>query len=138
MVWFMGILMMMISGTSHALLLLDETEIDTGQIYSMLIQSYRLAMLGDFDFEYFTSKPYLTIIWIMTTFIVVFVLLNMLIAIMGDTYDRVQEQITVLFYKAKAGLLLDYWDLPWCGIKGACQRTYAEQHFLHLSIPAEW
>merc|ERR1712146_452996 len=28
--------------------------------------------------------------------------------------------------------------LPCCSIKEACQRSYTEDHFLHISAPAEW
>lgn len=49
--------------------------------------------LGDFNTDGFagTDKYYLSAIWFMNVLIALIVLLNLLIAIMGDTFDRVME-----------------------------------------------
>ena len=51
-----------------------------------------LLMLGEFDLDGFENHANLTIcymIFILSTFITQITFLNMLIAIMGDTFDRV-------------------------------------------------
>jgi len=57
------------------------------------LQVYMLAM-GEFYFESFYGSPDMTILWVMWllgSFILLIVFMNMLIAIMGETFGRVQE-----------------------------------------------
>jgi len=136
--WFLLILGAMLCGAGQAHLLIEDADTDGPKILSMLFQYYRLAILGDFDIDTYAEDPYLKAVFLATTFLVLVVLLNMLIAIMGDTYDRVQERSTVLFYQARARLLMDYWRLPGVGVKQAVQRTYNQYQYLHLRIPADW
>lgn len=57
-----------------------------------LIFSYRMG-LGDFDTSGFGTKDeiLLWILWLVNTLTILILLLNLVIAIMGDTFDRVQE-----------------------------------------------
>jgi len=58
-----------------------------------LISTY-LAGLGEFDFDGYKSGPNVYVAWtffLMGTFLVLVVFMNMLIAIMGDTFANVQE-----------------------------------------------
>lgn len=53
-----------------------------------------LMNLGEFDFEYYDQTefgPYYWAIFLMSTMFIMIILLNLLIAIMGDTFDRVME-----------------------------------------------
>ena len=57
-----------------------------------IIYSYRTG-LGDFDTDGFATRdePLIWVVWGINTLIIFVLLLNMLLAIMGDTFDRVQE-----------------------------------------------
>ena len=58
-----------------------------------LIYSYKLS-LGDFDTENFAEAGDRSLLWVLFvlgTLILQITLLNMLIAIMGDTFDEVME-----------------------------------------------
>ena len=57
-----------------------------------IIYSYKIS-LGDFDTEGYKGEdsPLLWVFFVSATLIVQITLLNMLIAIMGDTFDEVME-----------------------------------------------
>jgi hypothetical protein len=58
-----------------------------------LLYTYRMG-LGDFDTGNYNDSKYATLVWILFILCTVFIqilLLNLLIAIMGDTFERVQE-----------------------------------------------
>ena len=54
--------------------------------------SYRIG-LGDFDTDRFNEqdKYLIWLLWFGNTLFILIVLLNLVIALMGDTFDRVQE-----------------------------------------------
>jgi hypothetical protein len=59
-----------------------------------LVQAYAM-MLGAFDLRFFADSPYHGIalmLFVAFTLAVMIIMLNALIAIMGDTYDKVKEQ----------------------------------------------
>ena len=63
------------------------------EIADAFLNQYLLA-LGDFDTGNYTSHPHSNIIWflfVVSSFFSLVVILNMLIAIMGDTFDAVTE-----------------------------------------------
>ena len=68
----------MLCGASQARLLLDDADIGGPEIVSMLVLSYRLAILGDFDSDFYSQGPYLTMIFFATTFFVLVVVLVVL------------------------------------------------------------
>ena len=75
--------------------LLIDSYTDSNTLTNALLMQYLLA-LGDFNFtEYFvatsTNSNLVWIIFIMATFLIQITILNMLIAIMGDAFDRVTE-----------------------------------------------
>ena len=62
-----------------------------------------LLILGEFNMDGFENNYNLAIcygVFIVSTFLSQITLLNMLIAIMGDTYDRVQEKRAMLEIKS--------------------------------------
>jgi hypothetical protein len=61
-------------------------------IFDSFIYTYRMAF-GDFDTDNFDTEDeaLIWILWFINTLIVLVILLNLVIAIMGDTFDRVQE-----------------------------------------------
>ena len=77
--------------TSFALRLLkhdDEGYIDP---FTAAFTSYSMMAMGDFEQESYNDSALLATVFLYATFIVNIVFLNALIAIMGDTYDKVQE-----------------------------------------------
>ena len=75
----------------------------------MLLNQYLLA-LGEFNYENFKDQPqsYMCyIFFVFATFITQIAMLNMLIAIMGDTFERVIENRDVNATKTKLELMSD-------------------------------
>ena len=87
-------------------LLNEERVIVTPVFQQFLIDStlnQYMLMLGEFHmdgFEINLNKAICYGVFIASTFISQIILLNMLIAIMGDTYDRVQEKRNMLEIKS--------------------------------------
>ena len=82
---------------------------DSGNFVNALIYVYKLC-LGDFHTENFTGENQ-GIIWIVFfagTFILQITFLNMLIAIMGDTFDMVMEQKAEFSMKERIEILSDF------------------------------
>jgi hypothetical protein len=79
----------------------EKDEIFSGGTYFLsFLYSYRQAF-GDFDTDGFddTDKYYLFFLWFCNVVITLIILLNLLIAIMGDTFDRVRESIEDNMYR---------------------------------------
>ena len=75
-----------------------------------LVSGYTL-MLGDFDLEQYTATSSLTasIALFMTfMYLVNLVMLNLLIAIMGDIFDQIQENARCNYLYSKAKLILEH------------------------------
>lgn len=63
-------------------------------IFDVVMSTYNLGMLGDFDTELFRKgydRAEITIMFILATYIIMVVFMNMLIAIMGDTFGTCLE-----------------------------------------------
>ena len=77
--------------------------------FDMLVNQYLLS-LGEFNFENFADQPNSAMcfgFFIAATFITQILMLNMLIAIMGDTFERVIENRDVNATKTKLELMCD-------------------------------
>ena len=77
--------------------------------FDMLVNQYLLS-LGEFNFENFADQPNSVMcfgFFIAATFITQILMLNMLIAIMGDTFERVIENRDVNATKTKLELMCD-------------------------------
>jgi hypothetical protein len=62
-------------------------------LYLTLLNTYSTG-LGDFATDEYTSSPHEVLLWVffyLCTLLIQIVLLNLLIALMGDTFDKVQE-----------------------------------------------
>ncbi|CAF3781223.1 unnamed protein product [Adineta steineri] len=69
-----------------------------------------LGLLGDFDLDYYTegSHPFISVSFLMCYIIVVTILLlNLLIAMMGDTYADVKRSAKKLWHLERARIALD-------------------------------
>jgi hypothetical protein len=90
---FFGVLMIGIMATTNAFYIIGNPEQDFGNFVMTFIYSYRMG-IGDFDFDSFGAEKssfLLYILFMISTLFILLILLNMLIAMMGDTFDRVQE-----------------------------------------------
>jgi len=95
--YFLLILVFTITGFGNSFMILarnyDTKDMFTGNNYwRSFLYSYRQA-LGDFDTDAYieTDEYYLYALWFLNTMVTLIIFLNLLIAIMGDTFDRVQE-----------------------------------------------
>ena len=67
-------------------------------------------MLGDFSTELLENSPYprlVKVVFILVMLFVNIVMLNLLIAIMGDSYDKVQENAFLEYRREKARVLME-------------------------------
>ena len=70
-----------------------------------------MLALGEFDIENFGLDQKDTVVWIsfiLSTFIAQIMFLNMLIAVMADTFDKVKEVEKQSALKETIGLMADY------------------------------
>ena len=87
----------------------DGVELPFGKWSSSLIHTFNM-MLGEFDMEWFdysVSRPFTQFVFIIYMFIVSIVLLNLLIAIMADSYSRVQSKARSEGLSQKAKIMLE-------------------------------
>ena len=65
--------------------------------------------MGDFSTDGYDIRDELLIyvIWFIHTLVIMLILLNLLIAIMGDTFDQVQETIDQNILKDLAGIMVE-------------------------------
>lgn len=74
-----------------------------------LVTTYGM-MLGDFQIETFTESNvawFSTVVFMIYMLIMMIVMLNLLIAIIGDTFDRMKPRETLSFYMARCEIILD-------------------------------
>ncbi|CAI2365026.1 unnamed protein product [Moneuplotes crassus] len=96
---FLIIFLIAIAGFGNCFMIMARNygteEMFTGQTFwRAFIYSYRQAM-GDFDTDAYEDddKYYLFFIWFLNTMITLIIILNLLIAIMGDAFDKVQDTL---------------------------------------------
>ena len=90
-------------------------------VINMFLNQYLLA-LGEFNFDNFADNPQAVLCYfffIMATFVTQLTMLNMLIAIMGDTFARVVENADLNSTKTKLELMAD--------VSTTLQQTTAEE-----------
>jgi len=103
--YFMIFLLIAIAGYGNCYLILSrnyigEESFSGGTYLLSFIYAYRQAM-GEFNTDGFvnTDKYYLYALWFMNVIMTLIVLLNLLIAIMSDTFDRIRESLDNNMYK---------------------------------------
>eukprot|EP00747_Dinoflagellata_sp_TGD_P154618 gnl/TRDRNA2_/TRDRNA2_177513_c0_seq1.p1 gnl/TRDRNA2_/TRDRNA2_177513_c0~~gnl/TRDRNA2_/TRDRNA2_177513_c0_seq1.p1 ORF type:complete len:370 (-),score=56.37 gnl/TRDRNA2_/TRDRNA2_177513_c0_seq1:95-1177(-) len=108
-----------------------------GQAVDLLFEVYRLTALGDFDYaDYKTSWEHQVVFGI-GSFLGLIVMLNLLISVISDTFDRVQEKSATTYYRESASLILEYWNLPLGPRHQQEARTHVTERFLPFQLPAE-
>ena len=116
---FMGILFisLMIFGTPMGFLSMNSPDAENlvvadtfgSWVFDLLFNQYLLA-LGEFNMDGFDESPQKTVCYVFfigATFITQVTMLNMLIAIMGDTFGRIIEAKEVNGMKTKIELMKD-------------------------------
>ncbi|CAD7698674.1 unnamed protein product [Ostreobium quekettii] len=93
-------------------------------------------MLGDFSIDLFYKPraivfPQLLFVTYMMTMMVL--LLNLLISLMGDSFDRVKDNEETFFLKARASVIDDLESTATAEQKAALQASTSE--FLHVVVP---
>lgn len=94
--YFVMVLMMGITGFGNFYMIISQNIngglYDGNTYWNAFIYAFRTS-LGDFDTDNFdgTDKYYLYAVWFFNVLIALILLLNLLIAIMGDTFDRVRD-----------------------------------------------
>ena len=121
-----GILLMVLFGFSMSFLLLFSTgpgsyrpsstsnDVMGQQTFAMSWLSGFGMMLGEYDPDSFrstTSEAAMIVLFMVFVYLVTIVLLNLLIAIMGDKYDEVLENGRAEYQFARACMILEYEDL---------------------------
>ena len=84
------------------------TDKKTGSEVSNAWMGQYMISLGEYDFEGFDSG-YMWAIFFVATFFIHITFLNMPIAIMENTYDKVQERTRTSEMREKINILSDYW-----------------------------
>jgi hypothetical protein len=81
-----------------------------GQPGTALFATYNMLFLGDFDVGLLDGEYTVLarVLFVLTMLFVAIILLNLLIAIMGDSYTRIQEKSEVEFLRLRATVLLEY------------------------------
>ena len=90
-----SIMVLAFANTNFILARNGEPRYTGGNFWFGIIDSYRTG-IGDFrtdDYENNRDEILVWVIWLMNTFLIFIVLLNMLIAIISDTFERVHESI---------------------------------------------
>ncbi|CDW88467.1 UNKNOWN [Stylonychia lemnae] len=78
---------------------------DQVQMFVNSLQFTYMLSFGDFETSGFTAQQW--ILFIISTFFIPLVLFNLIIAVMGDTYDRVQTLATSVDLKEQAKLVME-------------------------------
>ena len=86
------------------------TDDDSGFIGSMIGQAMQqyLQAIGEYEFDSYEDRPLTSIcqtIFLLSTFFVQITMLNMLIAIMGDTYGNVSQKKEISATRTKLQLV---------------------------------
>ncbi|CDW79294.1 wd-40 repeat protein [Stylonychia lemnae] len=114
-------------------------DISSSVFFTELQQTYKLSF-GDFDTEGFNGFQWA--LFVISSFFIPLVLFNLIIAIMGDTYDRVQTSAACVDLKEQANLILEVEGLlHWKLDAGEERRTlicYSEDLGDEVSDSAAW
>ena len=72
---------------------IDQLEADGVFVFavSSLESTYRMGTLGDFETSSYENSPAVHVMFMLCTFLVTVVFLNVLIAVISDTFDKIQE-----------------------------------------------
>jgi hypothetical protein len=104
---FFVIMAITIIGLFHAYVIQLGGAISIADYHLSFLTMYQYVVGGD-GLESDSGNPGMAVaVWLLSNFLGSVVMLNLLIAIMGDTYERVQEKAEVMRYRELAGILLE-------------------------------
>ena len=136
MIFLLGLVMF---GVPLSMLSYNSEDELVGQTFTFwpvnLIVNQYLLSLGDFNLDNFDSHPQAALCYtcfIMATFISSVTMLNMIIAIMGDTFERVIENRQLNSIKTKLGLMGELSS----NLKSGGEKSQ-RKHFLFVVTPDE-
>ena len=120
--WFLMLLLVAIVSVASAFYLLLHNQSDGvdgfDQWPQALFTTFRMLLLGDFDSDSLLLGPYdglVYLLFVVGMFMTLIVLLNLLIALMGGSYGRVEGNADNEFVLMRASMLLNYLQhLPEC------------------------
>ena len=111
--YFLVVFILAVAGFGNCFMILSRNygtdNMFTGETYwRAFIYAYNQAM-GNFDTEAYQNddKYYLFFIWFLNTMVTLIIFLNLLIAIMGDSFDRVQETSDSNTLRELAGIMVE-------------------------------
>ena len=109
--YFLLILLLAIMGFANVFYIIARNAAEPfagNNIFYAFIYSYGQGM-GDFSTDGYDIRDELLIyiIWFIHTLVTMLILLNLLIAIMGDTFDQVQETSDQNILKDLAGIMVE-------------------------------
>ncbi|EGD81722.1 WD-40 repeat protein [Salpingoeca rosetta] len=136
--WFLLVLGIALLATANVfVLLVEETPAPNGyeDVADVLLTMFRLLMLSDLELLNFSAGSYtipLKLVWVLTMILVPIVLLNLLIALMSDSYELIQDKAVVEFQRLRAQIIREqeiFFD------RSAFQRKDWYPRFLHVLLP---
>lgn len=108
---FVTLLFLIVLGFSNAFnLMYAESDVNKYEHFGKSFMSTFAMMMGGFELAEFanaSNETLMNILFLIYMLLVNIVLLNMLIAIMGETYTRISENATSEFQYARAKLIVD-------------------------------
>lgn len=127
---------------AHAIFVLNRNSPDDAELYGAffgwkpvdaIVSQYFLG-LGEFAYDTFEASPDRALVWIyflVATFLTNLTFLNMLIAIMGDTYGRVMESAETEGLRERTHIYADFlWVI-------SLDKTYDNKKYLYIVTPVE-
>lgn len=112
--FFMLILVVILLGFTNSTFVLlhppyGDVTVSQSSILRSLVQMWS-SVMGDFETTIYDDAPDAWLLWmlfVLFTFIVIVVMLNLLIALMGDSYERVNNQKAQARQSELAGIIVD-------------------------------
>jgi hypothetical protein len=114
-------------------------------VLTNFINAYSLMVLGegdilDGDDILNKGKGAEFLLFLISSYVGTVVLLNLLISILGDTYERIQETASLEFWRERAELVTDMWSIPLWNIPQNLGLHDDENidRYLHAVLPTAW
>ncbi|CAK8996823.1 Uncharacterized protein SCF082_LOCUS4947 [Durusdinium trenchii] len=131
-----------VMATAHGYYQIAPRAEDPSPIFSSLLQTFRLGILGDFDLFEFEGQDteydrvdatwvprdpepgenfiYVHVIFFLTSIGITVILMNIFIAVLGQNLELFQDQAQQLFARARAKMLLGQHQHPWARLWRFC------------------
>jgi ankyrin repeat protein len=144
---FLALVVILIVGFAHAFYLLLQKETfplgeghvpdDMQSMLRSVSTTYRM-ILGDFDSQLFIQSPHwfsAGVFFVLFTSIMTIVVLNLLISLLGDTFERVQEYKVQLMAFERAAILIDMDPIVYLCLWKRTAQVFPR--FLTVAVPVQ-